>query len=89
MTTKVKICGLKTRPALDAALAGGADFVGFVFYPPSPRNVAPAIARDLVKAARGRARSVALLVDPDDALLNQILTNVDPDLIQLHGHEFR
>ncbi|MET0568121.1 MAG: phosphoribosylanthranilate isomerase [Hyphomicrobiaceae bacterium] len=87
MTTKIKICGLKTRPALDAALAGGADFVGFVFYPPSPRNVAPAIARDLVQAARGRARSVALLVDPDDALLDQIVTDVDPDLIQLHGHE--
>jgi phosphoribosylanthranilate isomerase len=87
MTTKVKICGLRTRPALDAALAGGADFLGFVFYAPSPRNIAPASARDLVQAARGRARTVALLVDPDDALLDLIVTDVDPDLIQLHGHE--
>jgi len=87
VTTKVKICGLKTRPALDAALAGGADFVGFVFYPPSPRNVSPSVARDLAQAARGRARSVALLVDPDDALLDRIMAEVAPDLIQLHGHE--
>ena len=41
MTTKVKICGLKTEAALEAALAGGADYVGFVFFGPSPRNVAP------------------------------------------------
>ena len=45
MTTKVKICGLKTEAALDAALAGGADYVGLVFFPPSPRNVAPAAAQ--------------------------------------------
>ena len=87
MITKVKICGLKTRPALDAALAGGADFVGFVFYPPSPRSVAPTIARDLIQAARNRARTVALLVDPDDAMLDRLTGEIGPDLIQLHGHE--
>ena len=42
MATKVKICGLKTEAALEAALAGGADYVGFVFFPPSPRNMTPA-----------------------------------------------
>lgn len=87
MATKVKICGLKTRPALDAALAGGADFVGFVFYPPSPRDVSPTVARDLAEAVRGRARTVALLVDPDDALVDRIMAQMAPDLIQLHGRE--
>ena len=87
MTTKVKICGLKTEPALDAALAGGADFVGFVFFDPSPRSLPPAIARGLAARARGHARSVAMLVDPDDALLHRIISTVEPDLIQLHGKE--
>ena len=45
MATKVKICGLKTEAAMEAALAGGADYVGLVFFPPSPRNVSPATAR--------------------------------------------
>ena len=87
MTTKVKICGLKTDAALDAALEGGADFVGFVFFDPSPRSLAPAVARDLAARARGRARTVALLVDPDDALLHRVILTVEPDLFQLHGRE--
>lgn len=87
MTTKVKICGLKTEPALDAALEGGADFVGFVFFDPSPRSLAPAVARALAARARGRALTVALLVDPDDALLQQVVSMVEPDLFQLHGKE--
>jgi phosphoribosylanthranilate isomerase len=87
MMTKVKICGLKTRPALDAALAGRADFVGFNFYPPSPRSVSLSIARDLVQAAGGRARSVAVLVDPDQDLVDRVVAEVAPDLIQLHGSE--
>jgi phosphoribosylanthranilate isomerase len=87
MTTKVKICGLKTEAALDAALAGGADFVGFVFYPPSPRSLSPVDAGQLVAGIGGRARSVALLVNPDDALVDTIVQHVRPDLIQLHGSE--
>ena len=87
MTTKVKICGLKTPLALEAALDGGADFVGFVFYPPSPRSVSEGVARELAEAARGRARTVALLVDPDDALVDRVVAEVAPDLIQLHGRE--
>lgn len=87
MATKVKICGLKNRASLEAALAGGADFVGLVFYEPSPRSVAPAVARDLAETARGRARTVALLVDPDDAMVDMVVSEVDPDLIQLHGAE--
>ena len=87
MPTKVKICGLKTEAALEAALAGGADYVGLVFFPPSPRNVTLAVAKALAAEARGRARIVALMVDPDDALIAQVVASVAPDLIQLHGHE--
>lgn len=86
-TTKVKICGLKTQAALEAALAGGADYVGLVFFPPSPRNIAPEAAKPLAALARGRAKIVALLVDPDDALIESVITAVDPDLLQLHGEE--
>ena len=86
-STQVKICGLKTLDALDAALAGGADYVGLVFFPPSPRNISPDAAKELAAKARGRAKVVALMVDPDDALVKQVVTAVDPDLIQLHGEE--
>jgi phosphoribosylanthranilate isomerase len=87
MTTKVKICGLKTEAALEVALAGGADYVGLVFFPPSPRNVAPAAAKALADKARGRAKIVALMVDPDDALIDTVMASVAPDLLQLHGEE--
>jgi phosphoribosylanthranilate isomerase len=87
MSVEVKICGLKTPAALEAALAGGADYVGLVFFPPSPRNVAPETAAALAAKARGRARIVALTVDPDDALLDAIVAAAAPDLIQLHGDE--
>jgi phosphoribosylanthranilate isomerase len=86
-TTKVKICGLRTEEALEAALAGGADYVGLVFFPPSPRNITPEAAKPLAERARGRAKIVALLVDPDDALIEAVVAAVDPDLLQLHGEE--
>lgn len=87
MTTRVKICGLKTPEALAAALDGGADYVGFVFYPPSPRNLTPAAAAPLADAARGRAVIVALMVDPADHLIDEVARLVRPDLVQLHGSE--
>ena len=87
MASKVKICGLKSEAALEAALAGGADFVGLVFFPPSPRNVAPAVAKALADKARGRAGIVALMVDPDDALIDTVMASVAPDILQLHGEE--
>lgn len=87
MTTEVKICGLRTQAALDAALAGGADYVGFVFYERSPRNIDPAAARPLADKARAHAKVVALFVDPDDALLARVIDAVSPDIIQLHGAE--
>ena len=87
MTTQVKICGLRTEPALEAALAGGADYVGLVFFAPSPRNVTLATAEALAGNARGRARIVALMVDPDDTLIDAVVASVAPDLLQLHGEE--
>lgn len=87
MMTDVKICGLKTAEGLDAALAGGADYVGLVFFAPSPRNVDVAAARALAERARGRAKVVALLVDPSDDLIDEVVAQVSPDIIQLHGSE--
>ncbi len=72
MNTAIKICGLSTAETVQAALAAGADFVGFVFFPKSPRNVSLAQAAELADLARGRAKIVALTVDADDALLSAI-----------------
>ncbi len=87
MTTLVKICGLKTVEALDAALEAQADFVGFVFFPPSPRHIAFDTVRDLGARARERARTVALTVDADDVLHEAIMAALKPDMLQLHGKE--
>ncbi len=87
MTVDVKICGLKTEAALEAALAAGADYVGLVFHEASPRNVDLATARRLADLARGKAKIVALFVDPDDRRLQEVVGTVDPDVIQLHGAE--
>lgn len=84
---RVKICGLGTEATLDAALEAGADLVGFVHFPRSPRHLALDAAGRLARRARGRAECVILLVDPDDALLAAAAEAVDPDLIQLHGRE--
>ena len=85
--TSVKICGLTTPETLDAALAGGAAFVGAVIFPKSPRHIAPLRAATLFERARGRAKIVAVTVDASDALLTEIALILKPDLIQLHGAE--
>ena len=87
MTLDIKICGLKTEEALTAALAGGASHVGFIFFAKSPRNVSPADAGRLRKAAIGRAEAVAVTVDADDPTLDAIVAEMRPDMLQLHGHE--
>jgi phosphoribosylanthranilate isomerase len=87
MASEIKICGLSTAEAVEAALGGGAAFVGFIFFPKSPRNVSPAAAAELAGPARGRARVVAVTVDPADAALDAIVEALKPDLIQLHGRE--
>lgn len=85
--TQVKICGLSTAETMQAALDFGADFIGLVFYPRSPRNVSMDQAAALAAQARGKAKIVALVVDADDALLKSIMNAVRPDYLQLHGAE--
>lgn len=87
MTVKVKICGVRTPAILDAAVTAGADLVGLVFFAKSPRNVTPEQAGALADAARGRVGTVAVMVDPDDALIEAVAGTVRPDMLQLHGHE--
>lgn len=87
MPTEIKICGLSDAESVDAALEAGADFVGFVFFPRSPRNVSIEQATPLMRRARGKARIVALMVDPEPSLLDHIARTLAPDLIQLHGRE--
>ena len=86
MKTQVKICGLNTLEAVDAAVAAGADYLGFIIFPKSPRAVTVGQAGALAQR-KGRAKSVAVLVDPNDLMLSQILTVMRPDIIQLHGAE--
>ena len=87
MSLIVKICGLSTPETLDVALDAGADMVGFVFFPPSPRHLALETARDLGKHVKRRAVKVALTVDADDATLADIVEVLQPDILQLHGRE--
>jgi phosphoribosylanthranilate isomerase len=87
MSLMVKICGLKTPEAIDVALESGADMVGFVFFAPSPRHLALAVARGLGERVQDRAGKVALTVDADDATLAGVVEALKPDLLQLHGVE--
>ncbi|MBL4803683.1 MAG: phosphoribosylanthranilate isomerase [Alphaproteobacteria bacterium] len=85
--TAVKICGLSEPETLKTAIGAGARFVGFVFYEPSPRYVSFDIAWNLARAVPTSIRSVGLFVDPDNALLERVLTGIQLDMIQLHGNE--
>ncbi|GLR91181.1 phosphoribosylanthranilate isomerase [Bradyrhizobium iriomotense] len=87
MSLLVKICGLSTRETLDVALDAGADMVGFVFFPPSPRHLSLEVGRDLGRQVKKRALKVALTVDADDATLDNIMDALSPDILQLHGKE--
>jgi len=83
MTPRVKICGLTTPEAVEAAAE--ADFAGFIFYPPSPRNLTPAKAAELAKAMR--PAPVAVVVDANDELLQELKGTLKPAYFQLHGNE--
>jgi len=87
MPVLVKICGLTSPEALDVALDAGADAVGFVFFPPSPRHLGFEAARVLGARVRGRAQKVALSVDADDDWLAASIEALKPDMLQLHGKE--
>ena len=84
---KVKICGLTSAAAVAHAARCGAAYLGFVFYPRSPRSLALAAARLLVQAAPAGPAKVALVVDADDVFLGRLLARVPVDMLQLHGHE--
>jgi phosphoribosylanthranilate isomerase len=87
MNVQVKICGLTSRDAAQAALKSGADFGGLVFFPASPRHLGLDAARELAAMLRGRVRIVTLMVDPSDAAVDEVVGTIAPDLIQLHGKE--
>lgn len=83
----VKICGLSTPETVSAALDNGAAMVGFIFFAKSPRHVSAALAADLRALAKDRSEAVAVTVDADDAYLDEIVSVMKPDWLQLHGHE--
>jgi phosphoribosylanthranilate isomerase len=87
MSVAVKICGLSTQEAVAAAVAGGARWIGFVFYPPSPRALTPAAAAALSLAAPQPVQRVGLFVDADDAAIAAVLAAAPLDLLQFHGSE--
>ncbi len=82
-----KICGLTDAPAVEAAVQHGADMVGFVFYPPSPRNVSAEQAEILLNEVPSGIDRVGLFVDPETDFLDKILAKARLDLLQLHGDE--
>lgn len=83
----VKICGLTRAADRDAAIRAGARWLGFIFYPPSPRALTPAAAGALVAGRPGTAEAVGVFVDPDDAWLDDVLALAPLDILQLHGRE--
>jgi phosphoribosylanthranilate isomerase len=87
MALTIKVCGLRSPEPLEVALESGADLAGFVFFPPSPRNLGLEAARLLGAQVKGRAGKVALTVDATDDMLSRIVEALKPDLLQLHGAE--
>jgi len=87
MAVSVKICGLTEAAGLAAAVGAGARYVGFVFFPKSPRHVSPEAAAKLAAQVPLGVAKVGLFVNPDDAALDAVLARVPLDLIQLHGAE--
>jgi phosphoribosylanthranilate isomerase len=87
MGVMVKICGVSTVEAVDTAIRAGADFLGLVFHPASPRHVNLEQAASLASHARGRIRLVALMVDPDDEAVAAAMAAIKPNFFQLHGRE--
>ena len=87
MPVQTKICGINSPEALEAALKGGARYVGFVFYPPSPRYLSPPLAAELIRMVPTGVRAVGLFVSPTDALLDDVSGQVPLDYLQLHDDE--
>ena len=87
MTTAIKICGLKDAASIQVAVDAGADYVGFVFFPASPRHVSLVEAAALKAQLPAHVKSVSVLVDADDTLLADVAALLKPDFVQLHGAE--
>ncbi|MEZ5826755.1 MAG: phosphoribosylanthranilate isomerase, partial [Geminicoccaceae bacterium] len=87
MSVAVKICGVTRADDLESAIENGAAFIGFNFYPPSPRCLSMEAWKGLAGKTRGRVPAVAVTVDPDDRLIDEILEAGPLDYIQLHGSE--
>ncbi len=87
MSVSIKFCGLSQPADIAAAAEAGARYVGFVFFPKSPRAVSLTQARDLALAVPVGVAKVGLVVDPEDGFLDQLLAEVPLDILQLHGHE--
>ncbi len=87
MVVTAKICGISDVAAMQTATNNDAGFVGFVFYPQSPRSITPGTAAQLAAMAPEGVTKVALFVDPDNLLLSQVLDEVRLDILQLHGDE--
>jgi len=87
MSVAAKICGLSSGEAVKAAVVGGAAYLGFVFYPPSPRAVTPAKAALLCAAVPTGISRVGLFVDADDDTIGAVLAETQIDVLQFHGHE--
>ena len=87
MKPLIKICGLKTPEAINAAIDNGAHYIGFIFFAKSPRHLSIEEAEQLRPLVKKPVKLVAVTVDADDDLLSNIVTHVKPDILQLHGHE--
>lgn len=87
MAVEVKICGINDEDAMEAAVEAGADYVGLVFFPPSPRFLSFEEAAELSHMLPEDVGVVGLFVDPDDALIERALHHVRLDVVQLHGAE--
>ena len=87
MSVAAKICGLSSETAVAAAIEGGAAYLGFVFYPPSPRAVSPDRAAALCAGVPAALQRVALFVDADDVTIGAVLAAAPIDILQFHGHE--
>jgi phosphoribosylanthranilate isomerase len=87
MSIQIKICGLTTPAAVEAAIAARADYIGLVHYAPSPRHLELAAARKLRDQAAGRIKTVLLLVNAEPKIFAQAVAAVEPDIVQFHGNE--
>lgn len=87
MSTEIKICGLSTREAVSASIEAGADLLGFIFFEKSPRHISSGTAGELSRFINGRAKVTAVTVNADDSYLDEIVSSLNPDLLQLHGRE--